>query len=306
MTEVTVNKSTGSTPEGEATPMSIEHQPSQSTPDINTGEALQTYLLNGQEVQMTTKQANMLGAQKIGHSGDLGLEAPAQGAVPITHEIHADDLAPTMPFNPKDKQQAREIQKKEGPNWFKRVVAGLTGAAVLGGGAYVGVKALGGSENDQPTDKKENVPGLVLGPDGEPLQYVEFSDEHDDRDNSGTPDNLTDSNNNGVSDSEELWDQENKEFVVPGTDKDAEILAGASQEDLNNIAEIETVFPEFWESNPHWKADFVQLDPLVKERVMVAVHSPEDYPGTDILTPEQQWEASVQDQFNRTPEDISN
>lgn len=196
---------------------------------------------------------------------------------------------------------------KHDKRFGKRAIASLVGGAMaLGAGAF-GYNALKSDGDKDPVKTADPAPELVLGPDGEPLQYVEWDhDAHIDRNNDGTNDGATDVDNDGVIDAEELWDQENKEFVDPKAEDGEEVLANATEEDLSNIAEIETTFPEFWESNPHWREDFVKLDPLVKDRVMVAVHSPEDYSGTDILTPEQQWEASVQDQFNRTPEDISN
>lgn len=196
---------------------------------------------------------------------------------------------------------------KHKKHFGKRAIASLLGGVMaLGAGAF-GYNSLKSDGDKEPVKTADPAPELVLGPDGEPLRYVEWDNETaQDRNGDGYSDAGTDVDKDGINDADELWDQESQEFVDPRAEEAEEILANASKEDKANIAEIESAFPNFWESNPHWREDFIQLDPLVKDRVMVAVHSPEDYPGTDTLTPEQQWEASVQDQFNRTPEDISN
>lgn len=121
--------------------MSIEHQPPVEKGKEVTNQSLQVYLLNGQEVQLTKEQATVLGAQKIGHSGDLGLENPAKGAQPVTHDmhVHPDDLPQTMPFNTKDRVQAREVQKKNKkfPLWVKLGAGGLALSTAVGVGAIL-------------------------------------------------------------------------------------------------------------------------------------------------------------------------
>lgn len=188
----------------------------------------------------------------------------------------------------------------ERPRGWKKYAVGVVAlASAIGVGAAV--NARGGGE-EAPEKAPEQT--LVLGPDGEPLQYVEYSEEHSDRDHDGLDDSRTDDNHNGLGDEHELWDQTTNEFVVPGLDEDAKILETATQEELSNIAEIEATFGEnWWGTNPHWKADFVQLDPLVQRRVMLSVRHPEDI-GEGQDGHETNWQADVMFQFTRTPEDI--
>ena len=132
---------------------------SQGHDHLSQGQAaspddLRPYLLNGREAHLTPEQAETLGAAPIGHSGNLGLESPAQNAQPISHEISAEDLPQTMPFNPKDKKQARTVQGKK--RWHERATI-RTAAAIVGVGALaatvVGVTG-GSSDSDNNTDPR--------------------------------------------------------------------------------------------------------------------------------------------------------
>lgn len=203
-------------------------------------------------------------------------------------KLKGDFIVPD-PEHQDDKHESKRI-----PLW-KKVAVGTVAFGAAGGVAYAV------SQSGEAPEKKETQE-LVLGPDGEALQYVPYSEEHSDRDNSGHDDKLTDINRNSIDDNYELWDQENQKFVNP--EEGVDQLANASEEDLSNISEIETTFafsPDgFWGSNPHWKAEFIALDPLVKDRVMVSTRSREDYESDKF------WEADVQYQFGRTPEDIRN
>lgn len=159
---------------------------------------------------------------------------------------------------------------KKGLGWKKPFAAGAAVLAAVGGGLAFNSMA-GGEE----APKKAPAQTLVLGPDGEPVQYVEYSSEHSDRDNNGVDDFYSLGPDN-INDSLQLWDQDLKEFVNPGEDQANEILAGASAEDLASIATIESTFPDF-QVGFHWKADFVQLDLIVKNYIMNVVNSPEDF-----------------------------
>lgn len=75
--------------------------------------------------------------EQIPHSGVHGYEQPHEGAVPVTHEIPADDIPQTMPFNPKDKKLAREVQRRN-KKWYERT------AVRIGGGVLAGAVAVGG------------------------------------------------------------------------------------------------------------------------------------------------------------------
>ncbi len=239
-------------------------------------------------------------------------------------ELHNKPSIPdTMPFTEEDKALARQKQqeaadaKKKKRNKLVASVAG--GAVLLAGGAVAGLKFAGG-----PAEKEKQPQGqeLVLGPDGQPVEYVEFKYDPEyfesdilsddipegmDRNHDGTPDNLTDVNENGVSDHEELWDQLDNEFVDPLAESSAEIEANASEQDKEYIAEIESAIPNFAELfGVHWKAEFIQLDPIVKERVMFALRHPGEYVASENATAEQNWQTDVHYQFSRTPEDIQN
>jgi hypothetical protein len=251
-----------------------------------------------------------------------------QGTATDMSELHNKPSIPdTMPFTEEDKALARQKQqeaadaKKKKRNKLVASVAG--GAVLLAGGAVAGLKFAGG-----PAEKEKQPQGqeLVLGPDGQPVEYVEFKYDPEyyaeyeetgnypdeipegmDRNHDGTEDNLTDVNENGVNDSEELWDQLDNEFVDPLAEGSAEIEANASEQDKEYIAEIESVIPDFAELfGVHWKAEFIQLDPIVKERVMFALRHPGEYVATESATAEQNWRADVYYQFSRTPEEIQN
>lgn len=149
--------------------MSIEQQPSAKK---GNEEDLKSYVLNGQEVQLTAEQASALDAQPIGHGGDLGLEKPAEGAIPITGEISADDIAPIAPFNQKDKAQAREVQRKLGTReqgfWTRKkmVAAGAVAAVATGVVGVVAAGALGGSDNEAPNNSNDtHNSGMPFGVD---------------------------------------------------------------------------------------------------------------------------------------------
>lgn len=228
-----------------------------------------------------------------------------------------------MPYTDDDKALARQKQqeaadaKKKKRNKLIASVAG--GAVLLAGGATAAMKFAGG-----PSEKEKQPQGqeLVLDADGNPVEYVEFvydadfmaSDSPDwdnmpagmDRNHDGEPDNRTDVNENGVSDSDELWDQLDNEFVDPLEAGSAEIEQNASEQDKADIAEIESVFPDFNEFSVHWRAEFIQLDPIVKERVMFALRHPGEYQASENATAEQNWKTDVYYQFSRTVEDIQN
>lgn len=96
---------------------------------------------------------------------------------------------------------------------------------LLGVGVALAVLAACGAADDGHANaaKKASEPALVMGPDGSPVKYVEYKyvkgfDPDNppatmDRDHDGSPDNLTDVNEDGINDSDELWDQLNKRFV---------------------------------------------------------------------------------------------
>ncbi len=113
---------------------------------------LQSYLLNGEEVKLTNEQAQMLGAQKIGHSGDLGLEAPAEGALPLdaSAHVHADDMPQSPVFNEKDRKLAREVQRSSELSWHQKKGVRIAGA-VLAVGAVGSVAAVAMSGDKQPS-----------------------------------------------------------------------------------------------------------------------------------------------------------
>lgn len=67
-----------------------------------------------------------------------------------------------------------------------------------------------GPDTDPQARRDTAEPSVILGEDGEPLQYVPFSEEHPDRDGNGTNDNFESKSNL-------LWDQEKREFIYPGS-----------------------------------------------------------------------------------------
>ncbi len=194
----------------------------------------------------------------------------------------------------------------------RQAIGGVVAATLLAGGAYGLGKLVGGGEKTEPRSE----PG-VSAPISEKDRFVEFKFDPDydasnppagmDRNKDGTPDNLADTDGDGLTDSDELWDQIDKKFVDPREGDDEEALKNASPEDLASISEIEQTFPDFGESvNPHWRADFVKLDQIVKDRVMYALHHPESYSDGDGLTAEEAWRGDVLYQMTRTAEEITN
>jgi hypothetical protein len=116
-------------------------------------------------------------------------DMPPLGPTAEVPAIHSDTLNDPRYWNqvmeaPSAKVPAEHRDEKK-PNIGKRVIAGIAGAAVLGGGAFVGVKALGGSSSDQPKPKAEatttqvtNVAGDVLTVktrDGQP--YTDWNED---------------------------------------------------------------------------------------------------------------------------------
>lgn len=128
--------------------MSHDHLP--RTNDQASSDDLNVYLLNGREVSLTAEQAQAVGAQQIGHSGDLGIEYPAVGSRPITGEIPADDIPQTMIFDKDEKREARRLQDKK--KWHQRtsVRIGAAAAALIAiTGTVIGVTGGGDSDKSQ-------------------------------------------------------------------------------------------------------------------------------------------------------------
>lgn len=229
---------------------------------------------------------------------------------PKSNKIEVSDM-PSLDRTVIPPKEHRDDKHDKKFNWKKPVVA-VVGLGMAAGAAAFGYNQVSGGEAPEKKQGQE----LVLDENGDPVRYVPY--EHDpnfdtnnppagmDRNGDGTVDSMTDVNENGVIDSEELWDQQNKEFVDPEAGSDEEALSNATEQDLANISEIESTFPDFDKFSVHWRAEFIALDPVVKERVMFAVQHPGEYPGSDLLSPEEQWEADTYYQFSRTPEDIQN
>jgi len=104
-----------------------------------------------------------------------------QGTATDMSELHNKPSIPdTMPFTEEDKALARQKQqeaadaKKKKRNKLVASVAG--GAVLLAGGAVAGLKFAGG-----PAEKEKQPQGqeLVLGPDGQPVEYVESKSDPD-------------------------------------------------------------------------------------------------------------------------------
>lgn len=162
----------------------------------------------------------------------------------------------------------------ERPGFIRRH-ARVIGSAVAGlllvgtaGGGYLATR--GGDKDPQNRGRDQQENHLVLGPDGNPLTYLEWDPETaPDRDLNGKEDNGTDVNKNGTIDSDELYNQITGEFVDPAAGTDEVALAGASEKELSQIAEIEAAFPTIGEAKPHWIAEFLECDPLVQEFMVV-------------------------------------
>lgn len=114
------------------------------------------------------------------------------------------------------------------------------------------------SDDDEADADDEPTVELVLGPDGEPLQYVLYDEnEHRDRNGDGVSDHLTDVNDNGIPDSWELWDQENQEFVPPPMTPRNDILTEADLREINNLCdgagntEFEAGTSNHWDAAPY-------------------------------------------------------
>ncbi|MBC7512032.1 hypothetical protein H7142_00010 [Candidatus Saccharibacteria bacterium] len=214
-------------------------------------------------------------------------------------EVHNRPEVPnTMPFTEADKALAREKQQKAADRKRKKrqkLIAGVAGSAVLlGGGAAVKFLTSG---NVGPSGS-ENVAELVLGSDGEPLQYVEYSDEHMDRDNNGSDDHGWDNNGNSIDDSEELWDQEKQEFVDPQAGTNETALEQASLADREAMSELENLWPTIEESEPHWIARFVTLDQRVKDYILTVARNPQDFED------EMLWRGAILSGFDYTAEEL--
>lgn len=175
----------------------------------------------------------------------------------------------------------------------RRITAGIALTAVLaGGGGYAANRLMLGEP-----DGTKNAPELVLGDDGQPLKYVEYSDENSDRNHDGFDDGFTDVNENNVSDQDEVWNQETQEFSDPLADKTEAAYDNASAEDKANMEEILGVYPEMG-SDPHWVIAYTELNPRVKEYMMTVLHHPERYDN------EQEWHFAIKGALDVTTDDL--
>ena len=201
----------------------------------------------------------------------------------------------TVVIPPPEHRDDKHEKKKGFWTRGKIIVAG--GAAIAATGvAGVAAGALGGG-NKSPEGKKDT-PALVVGPDGKPLQYVEYSKAHSDRDADGFDDKMTDNNKDNVSDELELWDQQNQEFVDPQANANQEALASATPEQLADIQEIEDVWPDIAKSNPHWIADFCKINAQGRLYTMTVLHNRQEFAtrnGEPVneLTQDTNWKSSI-------------
>lgn len=212
-------------------------------------------------------------------------------------ERTTDDQLPPAPT--RDNTQMPPEDHPEYRAAAMRHVKGLalaTGALVAGGVFFAhNVLGIGDSDNDKTPQAKKPAAELVLDDNGNVVRYVEYSEEHPDRNHDGGPDKRTDSNGNEIADALELWDQIENKFVDPRAEPNADILANASQEDLSNIAQIRSSVGELF---AYWDADFVGLDLLTKEFIMYRVNHPEKFESTE------EWTRAVSLSFDYTEEEI--
>ena len=103
--------------------------------------------------------------------------------------VHSDKLNDPQYWNDKFQEKSAKVplehRDDRRPGMAKKIIAGIAGAAVLGGGAFAGVKALGNGSSDQPKPKAEatttqvtNVAGDVLTvkmKDGQP--YTDWNED---------------------------------------------------------------------------------------------------------------------------------
>lgn len=119
--------------------------------------------------------------------------------------VHSDKLNDPQYWNDKFQEKSAKVplehRDDKKPGMAKKIIAGIAGAAVLGGGAFAGVKALGNGSSDQPKPKAEatttqvtNIAGDVLTvkiKDGQP--YTDWNED-------GINDFTQDLGENGVPD----------------------------------------------------------------------------------------------------------
>ncbi len=201
------------------------------------------------------------------------------------------------------------------------LIASTAITGLLAAGTAVGVGLRGSDKDPGKTDKAEQgteqtvgnsftadelasdgtVEYLVVDPNN-PTEITKFNDRNGD----GQDDAWTDVNGNDVPDAQEPYDPASGGFVdtTDGQPSEDEALADATEQELSDIAEIAATFPSWDEYYPDWKAEYTKLDPVVQERVMFALHHPDEYQPTELLSAEEAWEADVHYQFSRTRADI--
>lgn len=182
---------------------------------------------------------------------------------------------------------------KKGKFSRRRITAGVALTALLAGGGGYAANRILGSDAEPTGDKHE----LVLGSDGKPLTYVEYSEDHLDRNHDGFNDNATDVNENGVGDQNENWNQLTGEFEDPRAGDDEAAYDSASAQDKANMQEILAAYPEMGDSE-HWVSDFVALEQEVKDYMMVIVRNPDRYDN------EQQWHIAILSALDVTAEEL--
>ncbi len=202
------------------------------------------------------------------------------------HTLSAETVVPA-PEHRDDKDE-----KKLG---WKKPVAAVALLGAVAAGVFGGAKAIGGGEE---APGKQQGQELVLGSDGQPLQYVEYSEEHMDRDNNGTDDLAQDNNRNNINDNEELWDQKNQEFVDPQAGSNETALEQASDNDKTEMEELVSLWPGIAENEPHWAARFVALDQTVQDYILTVARNPQDFESTVM------WEAAMLSGFDFTAEEL--
>lgn len=278
----TVTNPEGAKPEGEPAAMSIEQnrQPKidgSALPPLETADQGEGTLHTPEYLRGKLDQPAVVPPEGQRHEDYFGDGGDGSDA---------DTLTPT-----KDRRWG----------WRKKTGAVVLGA-VLAGGTVVGINAL---TNNSEEPKKENTPEQVTGPDGKPLQYVEFSMQNRDRNHDDTDDGFTDVNENSVYDAYELWDQKNEKFVTPQEAREANGETGfedATPQDKEDIAKLETaMYLPVGEktSMPDWRYEYIHLEPIVKRRVMIEFNSRDDYSS------DEEWRGAIIAQFDRTPEGIS-
>lgn len=214
-------------------------------------------------------------------------------------EVHNRPEVPnTMPYTEADKALAREKQQEAADKKRKKrqkLIAGVAGGAVLlGGGAAAKFLTSG---NDEPSGNGTSNE-LVLGSDGEPLQYVEYSEQHMDRDDNGIDDRGQDNNQNGINDHEELWDQNAQEFVDPQAGSNETAIEQASEDDKAEMGELASLWPGIEENDPYWATRFVALDQTVQDYILTVARNPQDFESTVL------WEAAILSGFDFTAEEL--